>query len=136
MIETDNLFQVFLDEEIRKAEKQAKKKLDNSKKIEKQVQKDKAKTKSNQLKKPNQIDNSNQKPTLKLSYDCLIRSITSEKLNSLLKITKTSFPSDPLIWLKDIASYLNVQFTSEPSDPLFTNKSPCKLVIIIIFKIF
>lgn len=34
----------------------------------------------------------------------------------------THFPDSPLIWIKDIAYYINDKLQFEPEDPFFTNK--------------
>lgn len=110
---------MFLEEEIRKAEKQAKKASQKQKKADNQAEKDN-KAKPNQVKKAQTLNNSKAKPNLKIGFEDGVKSITPHKLNSLLEMTKVSFPSDPIIWLKDLASYLNVEI-SEPSDAIFAN---------------
>ena len=39
-----------------------------------------------------------------------------------IESTMTHFPDSPLIWIKDIAYYINDKLQFEPEDPFFTNK--------------
>lgn len=51
--------------------------------------------------------------------------ISVEEFKSKFETTKTLFPDGPIIWLKELAQYLNQRITVEVVDPTFKNKSDC-----------
>lgn len=52
-----------------------------------------------------------------------VRDINLEDLLSMLETTKTHYPSTKLIWLKDVAAYLNHCISYEVADSVFDGKS-------------
>lgn len=52
-----------------------------------------------------------------------IKLLSQEALEKALSLSKKAFPNSPLLWLKDMASYLNVHFEEVPfDDPTHVNE--------------
>lgn len=52
----------------------------------------------------------------------LFHQVNIEEINELLENDKTKFPDAPLIWLKDLVSYLDAKVPAEKDDPAFQSK--------------
>lgn len=51
--------------------------------------------------------------------------INVDELKNKLEATKTLFPEAHIIWLKELAQFLNQRIIVEVQDPAFRNKSEC-----------
>ncbi|CAG2110734.1 unnamed protein product [Medioppia subpectinata] len=63
-------------------------------------------------------------PNKPLTFEQLAKELKVSEFESVSEETKLKFPDMPLIWLKDIAYFLNGKFPSvEPEDVTFADKS-------------
>lgn len=60
--------------------------------------------------------------TSKRHHIILILQIEVEDLKKLYEKTKTLFPEAPIVWLKEVAQYLNQKIPVEVQDPVFSNR--------------
>lgn len=74
-----------------------------------------------QSKKKNQEKKKNQPPVklLPLSLEKVIGELNAEHIKAHLAASETASPDVPLMWLKDLAVYLNVKLNVDISDPVF-----------------
>lgn len=130
---------MFMDKEIRKEEiklakkeaiaknqiKQRKPTADN--KIENNKDKKKATNdsgknlKAKQSDKSNHVGNSSSKDTPK-GLENALKSLTKEKVDSVIEQTTSHFSGSPIVWLLDISSFLNSRISQDSQDATFSGK--------------
>jgi len=77
----------------------------------------------NQKKRTN--DKSQVKAAKPPSLSIAVKSLSQEALEKALSHSKKAFPNSTLLWLKDVASFLNVHFEEVPfEDPVHANERP------------
>ncbi|RWS11991.1 transmembrane protein 214-like protein [Dinothrombium tinctorium] len=124
--ESETIFKVFLEEERRNEERRKNQQLKQQSKADSKAPKPPANDKKTAGKenvaknKKKKSLNSSQNPIVFKKLDDAIRQINLADLRSIMEEVKTRFPESPLIWLKDLASYLNQKLSFEPEDPLFS----------------
>ncbi|XP_076238618.1 transmembrane protein 214 [Calliopsis andreniformis] len=101
--------------------------LDNNKENKKPSKEKESKTKENEEKKKQQkqqVDKKKQEPKEKppKSIKDALNAIDLEELQDVLASGQIRFPEGPLIWLKDLAAYLNVKIPIDKEDPTFSGK--------------
>ncbi|KAI4468656.1 transmembrane protein [Holotrichia oblita] len=97
-------------------ENQKQEKVEKNKKVETQAKKPQKKIE----KQPEPI-----KPKPPKSIESALNSINVEDFKNKFETTKTLFPDAHLLWLKELAQFLNQKVTIEVIDPTFKNKAEC-----------
>lgn len=126
MSQVKNLYKVNKNnKENQKPQEKSKVQENETKKVQKKVEKQRESVKP---KPPKSIESalnsvSNKwKFVFKITYLNIILQIDVEDLRKLYEKTKTLFPEAPIVWLKEVAQYLNQKMPVEVQDPVFSNK--------------
>ncbi|CAL7939702.1 unnamed protein product [Xylocopa violacea] len=103
--------------------------LDNNKENKKPSKEKDNKTKENEEKKKQQkqqqsVEKKKQEPKEKppKSIKDALNMINAEELRNILTTSQTRFPEAPLIWLKELAAFLNIKIPIDKEDVVFSGK--------------
>nr|XP_033332870.1 transmembrane protein 214-A [Megalopta genalis] len=100
--------------------------LDNNKENKKPSKEKENKTKENEEKKKQQkhVEKKKQEPKEKppKSIKDALNMINVDELSNVLTNGQTRFPEAPLIWLKDLAAFLNLKIPVDKEDAVFSGK--------------
>lgn len=120
---SETSFNAFLELEKRKEDKQ--KPIINKTAVDQSKENDTNDRKSIKPKKKKTVSpNESPKSNKPLNFETIAKELKVSDFEKVSEETKVKFPDMPLIWLKDIAYYLNEKFPpTEPEDVLFSDKS-------------
>ncbi|KRT84526.1 hypothetical protein AMK59_2105 [Oryctes borbonicus] len=94
----------------------------------KEIQKQEKKKVETQVKKPQKkVEKQPEvvKPKPPKSIESALNSINVEEFKNKFETNKTLFPDAYIIWLKELAQFLNQKVVIEVADPTFKNKAEC-----------